>query len=132
MTGTVQSIRALRAAAAKFEDYNFIEGTSSIELVIRKPPLTINITVPLEVYEWYVDVKESSTGLEAHDWYDYVGYESNREEDLDRAVAQDLTEFLENILVRRLRMRESGNKSHAALDWWVQDSWKQCVPATGE
>jgi hypothetical protein len=132
MTPTTQSIRALRAFAARFEDCNLVEGKSSIELVLRKGALTISVMVPLEVYEWYVDVKETSTALQSHDWYDYAGYESNRGEDLDRAMAQDLTQFLENILVRPLRMRESGNEAHAALDWWVQNSWRQCVPATGE
>jgi hypothetical protein len=132
MTPTTESIRALRACAARFEDCNLVEGKSSIELVLQNGDLTISVTVPLEVYEWYVDVKDTSTALESYDWYDYAGYESNRGEELDRAMAQDLTQFLENILVRPLRMRASGNKSHAALDWWVQDSWKQCVPATGE
>src|SRR4051812_42763284 len=113
MTTTALSIRTLRAAAAKFDDYDFIEGASSIELALRKPPLTISITVPLEVFEWYVDVTEPSTRLEAHDWYDYAGYESKRDEDLDREMAQDLAEFLGNILERPLRMRASGNKSRA-------------------
>jgi len=94
--------------------------------------LTITITVPLQVFEWYVDAKGDGTGLEAHDWYDYAGYESDGNEDLDHAMAEDLTRFLENVLTRPLRMREPGSRLRAALDWQTDGSWKQCVPLKAE
>jgi hypothetical protein len=129
MPATTRSVQALRAYASRFKDSRLNERSNSIQLVIDKADISITVTVPFHVCEWYVEAKENRTGLEASDWYDYAGYESAGTSDLDSAMAADLSRFLGHILEHPLRMRQSGDKAQAALDWHVDNAWRQCVPA---
>jgi hypothetical protein len=132
MALTTESLAILRSYCGKFGDCSLVEGRNAIELVVRKTNLRITITVPIDVHEWYVDVKEGGTALEARDWYDYAGYESSDDKDLDRDMAEDLRLFLENISANPLRMRNADPKKRhvAILEWQVDGSWQQAVPFT--
>lgn len=101
-------------------------------LVMRKNKLTFTITLAGKVMEWYVDVKDDESGLEAHDWYDYGGYEPIQSEAIDRDMANDLLRFLQAIVERPLRFRTVDlRKRRGALDWKDGSIWKQLVPKLG-
>jgi len=130
MAATPESQLVLRASAAKIENSCVIEGQNAVDLVMRRADLIITITVPREIEEWYVDVQDPGTGLNAQDWYDYAGYESGGSQDLDREMADDLKSFIENLVGRPVRMRgaKAGN-SRGILEWQVGGAWTGAVPA---
>jgi hypothetical protein len=132
MATTTKSQGLLRSYVGKIQDCSLVEGPNAIEFLIRRIGLTIRITLPNEVQEWFVDVEDPSTGLKSHDWYDYSGYESRTSEELDRDMAQDLKSFVENLSTNPLRMRIADRRrGEGMLEWEVGGTWKGAVPADG-
>lgn len=130
MAETVEAQKVLRDYAARTSDCVVVEGQNQIQLVTKKDGLSIRITVPRLVHEWYVDAEELSTGLKAEDWYDYAGYGESKDTDFDRDMADDLKSFLEGVAGRSLRMRSvDAQKANGVVDWQIDGEWKQAVPA---
>lgn len=130
MAANTQSQGLLRSYVGTSQDCNLVESRSAVEFRIRRGGLTISITLPNDIQEWFVDVEESGTGAKARDWYDYAGYDSSGSEALDLDMSQDLKAFVENVLRNPLRMRiVDRQKARAVLEWQVDGSWKGAVPA---
>ena len=130
MIATVEAQGVLRTFASKVAECNVVEQQNAIELVVRRNGLVITITVPHEVFEWFVDVEDRAAGLKAHDWYDYARYESGRASNFDREMAADLRSFIENIAERPLRMIDADpRKSSGVLEWQQDGTWAAAVPA---
>lgn len=130
MATNTESQSLLRSYVGTIQDCSLIEGENAIEFLMRRIGLTISITLPKEVQEWFVDVEDASAGLKAHDWYDYSGYDSRESEELDHEMAEDLKSFVENVSTNPLRMRiRDRNKADTVLEWQVNGTWKGAVPA---
>lgn len=121
----------LRSYVGAIPDCSLDEARSAIELLMRRHGLIIRITLPNDVHEWFVDVEDPGSGLEAHDWYDYSGYERRGTEQLDQDVADDLRSFVENVSTSPLRMRIVNQKAaRAVLERQVSSgAWISAVPA---
>jgi hypothetical protein len=130
MAANTQSQGLLRSYVRMIQDCSVIDNQNAIEFLIRRGGVTVSITLPNDVQEWFVDVGDSTTGAKARDWYDYSGYDQRGSEELDRDMAQDLRAFVENVLKNPLRMRiVDREKAHAILEWQVDGAWKAAVPA---
>jgi hypothetical protein len=125
-------LEELRSQCEKFSNCDVVDAGTATKLVIRYATFIVAITMPWGVHEWYVEVREQGTDLEASDWYDYDGYELIHDKDVDHHMANDLRLFLDNMRTRPLRMRVTDQKKQrAALEWQIDDSWKPLVPGTG-
>jgi len=125
-----KSQNLLRSSAETIQDCSLVERESALELVIRRHGLTISITVPNDVQEWFVDVEDSHAGMKAHDWCDYGGYDSRTAEQQDRDMAEDLKSFVISVSTNPLRMRAADRKNaNAVLEWQADGEWTRAVPA---
>lgn len=97
MVTNTESQALLRSYAATIPDCELVELQGAIELRIRRGGVTIVITLPNDVHEWFVDLQDVASGLKHHDWYDYAGYDASTSEEMDRDMADDLRSFVENV-----------------------------------
>jgi hypothetical protein len=71
-----------------------------------------------------VEVNDGSSGRKIEDWCDYAGYDAAAEQELSEDMRTDVMRFIENVLVRPLRVAVNGR----TLEWHVGKDWLQAVP----
>lgn len=96
-------------------------------IVLSRPDISVAITIPDEVLEWFVEVTQLDQVI-ATDWCDYVGYDDTPPPDLGRDMANDIDRFVKSLLGCELRVSSVGKKS--ILEGLVDGGWKQMVPLT--
>lgn len=120
-------------------------GAKTLEY--RQPGITVRITVPDEVLEWFVDVLDGAATVVVQDWSDYDGYSSPSRERCAELMASDIVEFISNLLSRDIRMtvakertlfgvlvsrllkKEVGPlKEKQILEWMNNGSWERAIP----
>ena len=104
------------------------DAPGHVELRIVRSEISLSVLVPRTVLEWWVEVKDASSGKRIVDWCDYAGYDATTELELSEEMRADVLRFVENILARPLRMVESGRM----LWWHVGRRWLQAVPLVAE
>lgn len=132
----------------KFKDHDDVTVRASDNqktLELKSEHLTITVTVPRDVLEWWVDVTDKGE-MVAIDWWDYEDYDDTPREDLARSMASDIDVFVKNLLTRELRLvpaprtglsriiwswmnrdiRRPDNRH--VLEWKMGETWKQAVP----
>ena len=115
------------------------------ELDLTRGGVTVRVTVPDDVLEWFVDVLEGNA-LVAQDWMDYQGYGDTPQEALAQSMTSDISEFLEKLLQCDLRLVpvkpgqvEAFVKTYlrrdtklfrkkCILEWGAGGTWEQAVP----
>lgn len=115
------------------------------ELDLTRNGVTVRVTVPDDVLEWFVDVLEGNA-LVAQGWMDYQGYDETPQEALAQSMTSDISEFLEKLLQRDLRLVlvkpgqvEAFVKTYlrgttklfrkrCILEWDVDGTWEQAMP----
>lgn len=125
VTPTLASQRLLKLAVPSTAKVALVG--ESVVLSLRQTGLIVTVTVPLAVLEWFVDVSDCTSGARVQDWCDYEGYDSTPREELDRDMAEDLDEFVGQLLRRDLRIG-SRERSRISLEWRDGGTWKQAVP----
>ena len=104
------------------------DSPGHVELKIVRSEISLSVLVPRTVLEWWVEVKEASSGKRIADWCDYAGYDATTKQELSEDMRTDVLRFVENILARPIRMVENGRK----LQWHVGRRWLQAVPLVAE
>jgi hypothetical protein len=60
-------------ALASQEGVTLSPGESAVVLRVSRPPVNLVLTVPDNVFEWFVSVSNSETGGTVEDWVDHYG-----------------------------------------------------------
>jgi len=94
--------------------------------------ISVKVTVPDEVLEWFVDVHQSGQ-LVAQDWCDYCGYDQTPIEDLTRDMAEEVDQFLARLLATKLRVTQRDKtwifgRKKSILESLDGGGWRQAVP----
>jgi hypothetical protein len=100
------------------------DTTGHVELKIVRSEVLLSVLIPRAVLEWWVEVNDTSSGKKVVDWCDYAGYDAAAEQELSEDMRTDVLRFVENILVRPLRLVDDGR----TLQWGVGGDWFQAVP----
>ena len=98
----------------------------AILLLVRRSTLEVVVTVPVTVREWFVEAKDTASGMRVEDWCDYDGYDDSPTEQLERDMADDVSQFVQRLLTRDLRLVVE--QRSVQLLWKVKDSWQRAVP----
>lgn len=64
---------------------------------VKRGEITIAVTVPFDVLEWFIDVMDGQTVV-VHEWSDYEGYDDTPKEDLARSMESDVDGFVSKLL----------------------------------
>ena len=110
-------------ALASQEGVTLSPAKSAAVLRVSRPPVNLVLTVPDNVFEWFVSVSNSETGGTIEDWADHYG--APREQ-LQAEMASEVLSFARNVVGRHLRFSETQGK--LVLEWRIGDDWRQCVP----
>ena len=104
------------------------ETSGHVSLSIVRSAASLSILIPRTVLEWWVEVLDAASGKKIEDWCDYSGYESTPDYELSEAMRADVVCFIENVLMRPLRVTQDG----CVLEWHVGKDWLQAVPLMGD
>ena len=96
---------------------------------VARSGISVEVTVPDEVLEWYVSVKQGGEERTS-DWCDYAGYDDTPIVELARSMVDDISRFLELLLSSKIRIDSTGKRP--TLDGFVNGEWIRIVPFTGE
>jgi hypothetical protein len=110
-------------ALASQEGVTLSLAESAVVLRVLKPPVNLVLTVPDNVFEWFVSVSNSETGGTVEDWVDHYGAPGAQ---LQAEMSSEVLSFARNLLDRPLRFSETQGKT--VLEWRIGDDWCQCVP----
>jgi hypothetical protein len=127
MIESSRAIQTLRQYEGR-ENVTLARSGAALTLTLVRGPLSVVVTVPETVLEWFVDVVNEASGLQASDWWDYAGYDNSSREQLDLQMAADIAGFLESLLVRQLRLRPGKRPDRSVLEWLVEGEWRRAVP----
>lgn len=100
------------------------ESPGHVKLGIVRSDVSLSVLIPRGVLEWWVEINDSSGAEKIQDWCDYAGYGATTPAELSESMRTDVLTFVENVLVRPLRVDVSGS----ALEWNVGGDWLQAVP----
>ena len=121
-----------------------ISGAAKV-LEAKRGGLTIRVTVPDDVLEWFVDVVDG-TAVVLQDWWDYEGYDDTPKEALAQSMASDIDDFLVKLLERDIRLVPATRTriddfvakllhrdiklfpTKPTLEWMTNGSWEQALP----
>ena len=113
-------------------------------LEAKRDSVTIRVTVPKDVLEWFVDAAEDGI-VAMQDWFDYEGYDDTPRQQLARQMASDVDQFVTNLLNRNVRLVPRAQTSAEKflsrwtksnvnriggkhdLEWKVDGSWEQAT-----
>jgi hypothetical protein len=101
------------------------ETSGHVKLNIVRSHVSLSILIPRGVPEWWIEVSHPSSGKKVEDWCGYAGYDALTQElELSEDMRADVLRFIENVLVRPLRMVKNGR----SLEWHAGRDWHQAVP----
>ena len=112
-----------------------VSGQAKV-LEVKRGRMTIRVTVPNNVLEFFVDVLDGATVVVQY-WWDYEGYDDTPREELAQSMASDINEFVANLLDRDIRFAAVSVKSwipwrraatKQTLQWLINGSWEQAAP----
>ena len=121
-----------------------VSGEANV-LKIARCGLEIQVTVPVDVLEWFADAFEGDAP-EVKDWWEYEGYDKTPREELARLMSSDIEDFITGLLTRNIRLAISpetrmdefvsklklllGKQStgRVILEWEVDGVWQQALP----
>jgi hypothetical protein len=109
---------------------SLVELPESFVLTIRRDNLSVLVTIPKDVLEWFVDARDDPTGRSVHDWCDYVGYDETPIDVLTADMAEDVQRFVEQLLKRPLRTVEWRGliRKKLAVEWEHDGKWRTAIP----
>ncbi len=96
---------------------------------IDSPGVSAIVTVPDDVLEWFIDVTVDGRTV-ASDWCDYAGYDDTPEPELTEAMVDDIRRMLEVLLGCKHRVTKNGSRE--TLQSYIDGTWVQVVPLTGQ
>lgn len=120
-----------------FNEYSVLE--------ITRCGLTIQITVPKTVLEWFVEVFEDDA-VTVQDWWDYEGYDKTPRDKLHNSMHSDIKEFVTSLLTRNIRLASCNqmrleksvsklknllgipSEIRKTLEWEHDGAWQQALP----
>jgi hypothetical protein len=105
------------------------EGAEHVQLLIKRSGLSVSLTIPRSVLEWFVDVHDADGVCLIKDWLDYAGYDATPESQLAEDMRDEVLRFVDRLLDRNLRLVQ-GHRS--SLEWQVGERWLQAVPFTAD
>src|SRR5262245_11812926 len=124
-TMSSQAIQTLRRYEGR-ENVVLADIGAALTLTLVRNPVSITVTVPKTVREWFVDAVDEF-GASASDWRDYDGYDGSLPEQLGRDMAADIATFLDALLVSELRLRPGSGPERCVLEWLVEGVWRQAL-----
>lgn len=93
-------------------------------LRIRKPNgLSLEVTVPYEVLEWFVDAKDDA-GTIWSDWVDYYPINGEKKQLLVAEMMCDVERFVTVLVESEIRDSREQSKSNIIVELKVGGSWK--------
>jgi hypothetical protein len=106
------------------------EQAEALTLTIHRGSISVLLTVPKSVLEWFVDVRDEATARSVTDWCDYAGYDDTPDAQLSSDMADDLQSFVGRLLERPLRFvaRPGVLRGGFAVEWELGGQWEQAVP----
>jgi hypothetical protein len=108
-----------------------VDQEQSWKICARKPDgLTVEVTVPHDVLEWFVTVLQTPTGKEVwSDWMDYYSAHDETETELRSDMSRHIEHFIERSLASTFRIVESrkffGRRQR--LEWQTDGDWRRVV-----
>ena len=126
-------------------DVSVCDSGQARVLNLERGGITIKVTVPFDVLEWFVDVMDGQTVV-VHEWADYEGYDDTPKEELARSMESEVEEFVSKLINRDIRLvarRKTRIEEFVSrllnrdvrffapgrkLEWMVKGSWEQALP----
>ena len=114
----------------------YIRGEAKV-LMFENSGITIEITVPLDVLEWFVDASQSSSSAKLHWWCDYEGYDDTPRETLVDCMSSDIETIVGGLLEREIRLARQPasliskllrREARFQLDWKINGIWDDALP----
>jgi hypothetical protein len=118
---------ALISDLQRFEGHGGVEiseGVEHVQLLIKRSDLSVSLTIPRTVLEWFVDVHDRDGVRLIQDWVDYAGYDATPESRLAEDMRREVSAFVKRLLDRNLRLTNGGRR----LEWQTGDRWLQAIP----
>ena len=77
-------------------------GAATVVTICKPDSLSIEVTIPDDVFEWWVSVIDSATGREfALDWCDHYG---DADEQLHEQMAEEIGTFMDGVVDAPVRL----------------------------
>lgn len=130
---------------SRYSDVSVSVSGQAKVLKAKRGEITITVTVPVHVFEWFVDVMDGDT-MVVRDWCDYEGYDDTPKGELARSMESDVEDFVSKLLNRYLRLvaaRKTRIEEFVSrllngdvrlfapkrtLEWMTNGSWEQALP----
>lgn len=112
----------------RLADVNPTEAVEHVRVDVCRDEVTLSITIPISVLEWWVEATEIATGRSVQDWCDYEGYEESSIKSLAADMSADVEAFITHVLSRRIRFVENED----VVEWEVGGVWQQAIPFAPE
>lgn len=97
---------------------------------------SIEITVPFDVLEWFINVSNMECATSVNWWCDYCGYNKTPQKELVSEMASDIDRIVCGLATRRLRMLSSqmsklskflGTAPQYQLEWMINGQWESAL-----
>lgn len=97
------SLSQLVEILKKRPDVGVVDEEHSWRIHVSKGPFLVTVTVPHDVFEWFVHAKDRKSGQEVwSDWIDYEGYDNTSKIELESEMAGDVYKFVDQVSKRPL------------------------------
>ena len=121
-----------------------VSGEANVLKIVRCG-VRVQVTVPVDVLEWFADAFEEDAPI-VEDWWDYEGYDKTTREELARLMSSDIENFVSGLLTRNIRLATRpetrmdkfasklklllGKQSvgRVILEWEIDRVWQQALP----
>ena len=110
-------------------------GGSQVMSFIRSG-LIIEVTVPFDVLEWFINVSNSDGSASMGWWCDYCGYDKTPLAELASRMASDIDKLVSGLGKRQLRLiplqksrlaRFLRSPTQHQLDWLIDGQWEEAL-----
>src|SRR5688572_19776039 len=94
---------ALISDLQRFETHPGVEISEEVEhvqLLIKRSDLSVSLTIPRSVLEWFVDIHNADGVCLIEDWLDYAGYDATPESQLAEDMRDEVLRFVDRLLDR--------------------------------
>jgi hypothetical protein len=99
------------------------DSAEQVELHIARSGIGVSIAVPRSALQFSIEVRDARGTRLIEDRLDYSCYDAAPEQRLADEMRAEVLQFLERLLIRSLRMTNTG-----ILEWQSGGRWLQAVP----